>query len=172
MTSKIVNWLSFQRSGVGPNFYTFHCFLCWVALSSNLATLSMEWMTQWAPSHCISLLSVHQKHGAVQQAKWMMQWAPRYCHNQLVAFQVLPGHCIIHTCVAHFKKSSFAPWSLYKCCKYFIQSFLGQTSRMQRNCVNNVNSVMLVERSFFSSQKCVINPQAVWVAIGDQCLSL
>lgn len=121
MTVEIVNVLCFRRSGVGPSLYTFHC--CWLlaALSSDLATCTMQWMTQSATRQYIWLLAGHQK----GVAKCMMQWTARYWNNQLVALQFFPGICIIHTCVAHVKEPSFVFQSLYKCLKHSIQLFLG-----------------------------------------------
>jgi hypothetical protein len=74
----------------------------------------------------------------------MEKSAPRYCHTQRFAFQFLPGSCIVHTCVSHFKKSSFAAWSVYKCLKNFIQPFLGRTSiRMQRKCMKSADNFVI-----------------------------
>jgi hypothetical protein len=90
-------------------------------------------------------------------AKWMMKSAPRYCHSSF-AFHFLPGSCIVHTCVSHFKKSSFEASSVYKCLKRFIQPFLGRTSiRMQRKCVNSADNVCYIcGEVTFSSQKRAI----------------
>jgi hypothetical protein len=114
---------------------------------------------QWASRHCISLLAVHQNGEVVQWAKWMMKSAPRYCHSQRFAFQFLPGCCIVHTCVSHFKKLSFAASSVYKCLKSFIQPFLGWTSiGMQRKCVNIADNCYICGELTFSSQKHAITP--------------
>jgi hypothetical protein len=90
----------------------------------------------------------------------MMKSAPRYCHSQRFAFQFLPGSCIVHTCVSHFKKSSFAASSVYKCLKTFIQPFLGRISiRMERKCVNSAdNFCYICGEVTFSSQKRAITP--------------
>jgi hypothetical protein len=65
MTLNIVNWLCFGRSGMGPNLYSFRCFWLLASVSGDLATLSLKWITQSAPRHCVSLLASHQKGEAV-----------------------------------------------------------------------------------------------------------
>jgi hypothetical protein len=78
-----------------------------------------EWCSQQpgiASAYLLFIRRVKQCSGA----KWMMKAAPKYCHSQRFAFQFLPGSCIVHTCVSHFKKLSFAAWSVYKCLKSFI----------------------------------------------------
>jgi hypothetical protein len=66
--------------------------------------------------------------------------------------------CTVHTCVSHFKKSSFAASNVYKGLKSFIQPFLGRTSiRMQRKCVNSAdNFCYICGEVTFSSQKRAI----------------
>jgi len=142
MTIKIINWHYIWGSGVGPNLYAFQWFWLLAALSNDLANFAAQWMTQSAPRYGISVLAVHQKCEAVQRANWVViPWAPRHWNKQLVAFQFLPGSCIIHTCLAHVRKPSFALWSLYKCSKYFIQKFIGRNSeKMERNCVKSAGN--------------------------------
>ena len=62
---KIVSWLYFRRSDMDPILCTFHCFRILAALSNDLATLGLKWVTQSAPRHCLSLLAVHQKSESV-----------------------------------------------------------------------------------------------------------
>lgn len=107
MTIKTVKWLYFQKSGVGPNLYTFHCFWHWVALSNKQATLTMKWMTKSAPKHLISLFAVHQKGEVMKWAKWMMQRHPRYLKKTTCCISVSARelHCT-HLCCS-FHKVSF-----------------------------------------------------------------
>jgi len=65
MTFNIVNWLCLRRAGMGPNLYSFHCFWLLASVSDDLATLSLKWITQSAPRHCVSLLASYQKGEAV-----------------------------------------------------------------------------------------------------------
>jgi hypothetical protein len=122
MAIKTVNWLYFRRSGVGPSSCIFHCFRLLEALSNDLATLSLKRVTQSVPRHCISLLAVHQKGEAVQQAKQMMQWATRYWNNQLVAFQFLPGSCIEGKWILRSfgKRSILGMYIVFKATYFFV----------------------------------------------------
>jgi len=64
MTFNTVNWLFLRRAGMGLNLYSFHCFWLLASVSDGLATLSLKWITQSAPRHCVSL-ACHQKSEAL-----------------------------------------------------------------------------------------------------------
>jgi hypothetical protein len=113
-----------------------------------------------------------------------MKSTASYCHSQRLAFQFLPGSCIVHTWVALYtrvflmsKCLSQREVFINKCLQTFIQPFLGRTSmRMQRKFVNSADNCCYVcGEVTFSSQKRAITP-IIWKAyhfyfgcqIGDQ----
>jgi hypothetical protein len=51
MAIKTVNWLYFRKSGTGRNLCAFHCFWLLAAVSNDLSTLSLKWVTQSASRH-------------------------------------------------------------------------------------------------------------------------
>lgn len=65
MTLNMVNWPCFRGSGMGPNLYSFYYFWLLASVSDDLANLSLKWITQSAPRHCVSLLAYHHKGEAV-----------------------------------------------------------------------------------------------------------